>query len=132
VPAVRVRGYRELAIAFSQAEREVRRDFPRELREAATPIKEDAERLAGTKIRRIGSKWDKMRIGVTRTRVYVVPRQRGVRNKTSPRARPKFSELMLERAMRPALEQNEAEIEHRVEKALEHLCNEFNRGGITP
>ncbi len=121
----------ELLRAFDQVEKDTKRIVRKDYREIAAPVKRDAERLAQDRVRRIGSKWWHMRIGLTRTVLYVVPSKKGVRNnwaRTSAR-RPKFALLMQERAMDPALAQNEHEIVHIVEQQVEEIAHRFNHGG---
>lgn len=124
--AVTVRGLRELEILFADFGKDAKRELNVELRKIAEPIRADAQSLAVSGIPRIGPKWSKMRVGVTRTLVYVAPRQRGVRA-GSPRSRPKFAQLMLDRAMDPALERNRGRVEGDVESLFEHLANDWNR-----
>lgn len=47
-----------------------------------------------------------MRTGVTREAVYVAPRRRGVKGRDRSRRRPRFADILLERAMQPALQRN--------------------------
>jgi hypothetical protein len=63
-----------------------------------------------------------MRIGVSVARgvVYMVPAARSKRT----RKRPKFGELLLTRAMDPALEHNAAKIEQAVDDMLGRLAGE--------
>ena len=77
---VAVTGLADLQRAFAQTERATRLGVKAELREIARPIQSSAETNAGG-ITRIGPKWPKMRIGVSRSLVYVAPRQRGVKVK---------------------------------------------------
>jgi hypothetical protein len=68
-----------------------------------------------------------MRIGVTRTLVYVAPRQRGVRGQ-GPKRRPNLADLMMSRAMEPALERHAGELEANVERMLDRVADQFNHG----
>lgn len=125
---VNVRGLRELQRLMALTPKKAQLELKAELRKLAEPVRADAESLAASGIRRIGTKWSKMRVGVTRTLVYVAPRQRGVRTRGSdPRRRPKFADLMLERSFDPALERNKALIESDVEALFDRLGNEWNR-----
>lgn len=128
--AVRVRGladFQRVAAAAGGAAPKITRDA---LREVAEPIRADAEQLAQTGIRRIGPRWSRMRVGVTRRLVYVAPRQRGVKGRgADPRRRPKFADLLDRRAMTPALERNEDNIERRVEQAFDALARRWNSSG---
>ena len=125
---VYVRGMRELSRAFAYADRDSRRELRAAFREVAEPVARDAESLAIARIRRmpLSPRWSLMRVGVTRTAVYVAPKQRGVRRRDDPHRRPNLADLMMDRAMEPALEQNQHEIEVAVEHALDRLADHFN------
>lgn len=126
--AVNISGLRELEQLFALAGPIAKRELNKELRLVAEPIRSEAESLAASGIPRIGPRWSKMRVGVTRTLVYVAPRERGVKGRGRPSLRrPRFADLMLERAMDPALKKNEALIQERVEVLFEKLANEWNR-----
>jgi len=105
-PAVILKGQRDLIRAFNLAGRETRREIRSALRDVAEPIRADAEQLAAETIPRIGPRWSRMRVGVTTRLVYVAARERGVRKVDDPRARPKLADLLMGRAMEPALERN--------------------------
>lgn len=85
------------------------------LREAAEPVAKTAEALSLQRIRRMprSPQWAETRIGVTRSAVYVVPRQRGVkaRNPFEARRRPNLVGLMMGRSFEPALEANAPVVE---------------------
>ena len=125
---VYVRGMRELSRAFAYADRDSRRELREAFKEVAQPVARDAEGLAVARIPRMASspRWSLMRVGVTRTTVYVAPKQRGLRNRADPRRRPNLADLLMGRAMEPALEQNQHEIEVAVEHALDRLADHFN------
>lgn len=127
---VYVQGLTELSRAFAKTDRAARLGFRKVLREAAEPVRADAQTLALEKIRRMprSPKWAGMRIGVTRNLVYVAPRQKGTHGR-GPRRRPNLADLLMTRAMDPALHAHETQIEQRVEHALDRLCDEFNAGG---
>jgi hypothetical protein len=121
---------RELSAAFAQAGRDASAGLRGAEREAAEPVRRDAEQLAQTKIRRIGKDWWKMRVGVTRTLVYVAPRERGVKTRgADPRRRPAFADLLMGRAMQPALDQNETTVVDTFERLFDRVTADFNRGG---
>lgn len=124
---VNVRGLRELNRAFTLAGKEAVKVKNAALRDVAEPIRMDAQSLAATSIPRIGPRWSRMRTGVTRVAVYVAPRSRGARG--GPKRRPRFADLMEQRAMRPALERNRGQIESRMERAFYGLAGEWNRRG---
>lgn len=96
------------------------------LREAAVPVKRDAERLARSQIRRMGATpiqpppWSLTRIGVTRRGAYIVPRERGTQSRRDrSKRRPNFAELMLTRSYEPALEQNKAAVLAIVDRTID-------------
>jgi hypothetical protein len=121
---VKVKGLRELSAVIARTSKDASRDLRTGLRAVAEPIRVDAERLAETRIRNIGPQWGKMRVGVTRRMVYVAPRKRGVKNRgADPRRRPQFATLLEQRAMTPALRQNE----HRIEQATEEVFADLSR-----
>ncbi len=124
---IQVTGLRELSRAFKQASPQARKELRRTLAEVAEPIKHRAEQLAATEISNVheGDKWDVARIGVTQREVYVVPKQRGVRRQ-GPRKRPKFGELLMERAYQPALEENTNEIVRSFDEMLERVAGRIN------
>jgi hypothetical protein len=127
---VALRGQRELLASLKYADRETRLGVRRELRKVAAPVAADAEALALSAIRNMARspKWARMRVGVTRQLVYVAPRQKGVRGRGGGR-RPNLADLLMDRAMLPALHRHEAEIEQRLEHMLDVIADGFNRGG---
>jgi hypothetical protein len=125
---VELKGLRELNRLLAATDKQAKRELNRGLRKAANPIKEDAQQFAESGIRRIGPKWGKMRVGVTQSLVYVAPKERGVKTRgPDPRRRPKFANLMEERAMDPALRANEHEVERQVDEAFEKIAHQWNR-----
>lgn len=126
--AVAVRNLRQFQALCAAAGKEASKQTRDALRGVAEPVRADAEALATSRIRRIGPRWGRMRVGVTRSSVYVAPRQKGVRSRgADPRRRPRFATLMEERAMDPALKQNESRIERSVEEAFDDLARRWNR-----
>lgn len=123
-----VYGLREIQGAYAKLERDTRLGMHGTLRDAAEPVQRGAEALSQARITRIGPRWWKMRVGVTRTLVYVAPRQRGIgKGKgADPRRRRKFGDLLMERAMEPALEQNETQVEQLIDRFLDHVVADFN------
>jgi hypothetical protein len=118
---IRIQGFRELSRAFAVADATLSREFRDALEEAAEPVRVDAEILAVDTIPRIGFAWSRMRVGVTRSSVYVAPRERGRRRRGT--RRPNLAGLLLGRAMEPALESNIPG----VEKAVENVLNTVGR-----
>src|SRR5580765_8464450 len=119
MPALVVEGLHELQTGFAQQERDVKLAFRGGLRQVAEPVQRGAEELAQGYISHIGPRWSKMRIGITRDLVYVAPRSRGRGNRN--RARPNLANLLMNRAMEPALEQHASEIEARFGEILDHV-----------
>lgn len=113
---LQVLGLRDLQRAFKLADATLVRELRTSLKEAAEPVRTDAERLARAGIPTIGLPWSQMRVGVTSTSVYVAPRRRGSRLVT--RRRPNLAGLLLGRAMLPALDQNQNEVATRVDRML--------------
>lgn len=121
-----LQGFTELQRSFAVAGGTVARDFRRELREAAEPVRADAEQLAVAGIPRIGLPWARMRVGVTSRSVYVAPRQRGVTSRARVRARrPNLASLLLGRAMEPALDRNIGEVEEKMESLLGRMADSW-------
>lgn len=123
VPTIEVKGLRELQRAFALAGAAAKKEVRAALAEIGEPIARDAEALAAAKIRRIGKKWPQMRVGVTQTFVYVAPQQRGTLSKRNPTrySRPNLFDLLMGRAMEPALEQNAPFIEEAFGRALDRV-----------
>lgn len=122
--AVRIRGLKDLSTAFAHAEKDTRLGFRKLEREIAEPVRRDAEALATSSIRRIGRSWSRMRVGVTRTVVYVAPVERGVRVRgRDRRRRPNLAGLLMDRAMQPALDRNEATVQRAAEELLDRIGN---------
>lgn len=124
---VKVEGLPQLRRLLAAAAPTAKKELDAGLRELAEPIRADAEALAGSQIHRIGPRWQRMRVGVTNKAVYVAPRQRGVKTRGSPLSRPKFAEVMEERAMGPALERNRDNIVGGVERLFERFAQRWNR-----
>lgn len=133
-----VHGLRELEGAFSEAGGQLKRGLNRNLQHAAEPVARTAEGLAQTRVRNMTSDWAQMRVGVTSTLVYVAPVKRGIKGRgDDPRRRsaptktggPAFADLLMNRAMEPALARHENQIVGEVEEILDRATEEFNRGG---
>lgn len=125
---IRVEGLRELDRAFREADKDIARDFRRTLRQAAEPVRVDAEALSVAGIRRITPEWARMRVGSTSAGVYLAPKSRSVRGR-SPKRRPNLADLLMGRAMEPALERNSAEVERRVDRMLAGVERDWGSGG---
>lgn len=121
---IAVSGLRDLSRAFAKADRTLKKDLRVRLAEAAEPVRADAQNLAAAEIRNLhhGDPWVRMRVGVTTTSVYVAPRQRGATSRArSGRRRPNLKQLLLDRAMEPALAHNRERIVRRVDDVLDHV-----------
>lgn len=124
--SVSVDGLRELNRAFARADKQVKAEFRGTLRKAAEPVRQDAESLAVAGIRNIGEPWSRMRVGVTRSLVYVAPRQRGRKTGAGAR-RPNLKGLLLERSLEPALENNIDGVTNDVEHMLNGVAGDWGR-----
>lgn len=130
--AIRVENYKNVLKAFGAASKTVERGFLGSLKEAVEPIREDAERLAGSTIANLHSDdpWTLMRIGATRSVVYVAPRERGRRTRGNPAiGRPNLKPLLLERAMEPALDANRDTVIANIEDLLGYMARTFDNVG---
>jgi hypothetical protein len=128
---VLVKGQRELFRAFAKADREARLFVRHEFRNVAKPVAADVEQLAVNRIRNMpkSPKWARQRIGVSQKLVYVAPRQKGTHGRGRAR-RPNLADLLISRAMQPALERNRAGIRRNVERAFDRISDHFNQGGV--
>ena len=124
--AVRVRGLKELTRAFKAISKDLSKELNAELREAADPVKQEGEHLALTRIRNMprSPEWAGMRIWISKARgvVFMVPAARGRRLRGS--SRPNLADLLMERAMEPALAANQGEVVDRVDRLLGRLAGE--------
>jgi hypothetical protein len=130
VPAVGetivVDGLAGLQRAFAAAGPNAKKELRDALKEAAEPVRVDAELLARTQISRIGVPWSQMRVGVTARTVYVAPKRR---SRFRNRRRPNLAGLLLNRSMVPALQLNQEQIVVRAEKAMGDVAVKWGRGG---
>lgn len=125
-----VQGLANLQRALKHAERDVRLGIRKELRQVVEPIRRDAQTLTGVRIRRmhLSPEWTRMRVGVTQKFIYVAPRQKGVRRRGEhPLKRPNLAELMMSRAMEPALYHNQPDVLRAFEGMLATMAAKFNR-----
>lgn len=108
------------------------REIGRRLREAAEPVRADATRLAGQEIKNLGQgdPWAGMRVGGGVTIVYVAPKQKGRASKMNSRIRrPNLGDLLMDRAMKPALERNREQVANKVDSLLGDMERDWGRGG---
>ena len=123
---VKVHGLAETQRAFSRANKELSKDLRTSLRKVAEPVRAEAEDRAVREIQNVGRPWSRFRVGVTRSSVYVAPRERGRR---SALRRPNFASLLMDRAMQPALDANANDIEDTLTEMLDDIADRWGRGG---
>lgn len=130
---LRVSGLAELQRAFARADRNVKKDLRSTIASVAEPVAADAHQLAVQEISGLGAAdpWAGFRVGVTRTLVYVAPKQRGRLSRRNPRRyiRRKFADFLMDKAMAPALDNNIPEIEQQVGRMLDGVADDWGRGG---
>lgn len=114
---VTVRGLRELNRAFDQMGKELKKELRDELKTVGEPVRQAAEQLAVANIRNVDQRWSAMRLGTTSRVVFVAPKAR--RRRGTPR--PNFGNLLLNRAMLPALEANEPKVIRGLEQMLDRV-----------
>lgn len=122
-----IEGLRELQRAFKLADATLHKELRTTLRAVAEPVRADAETLALSGIRRITIPWSRMRVGVTQREVYVAPRQRGQKGRDQRLRRPKFADLLMGRALEPALTQNQPNVIAGVEDLLAEIGRDWER-----
>jgi hypothetical protein len=124
-----VKGLNEMSRAFARADKGLKKDLRSSMKEIADPVRADAERLAGSKIRNMGAgPWAGMRVGVTQNLVYVAPKQRGRASRRNDRIRrPNLADLLMDRAMNPALDAHASEIEDAFGDALDGILDRWGR-----
>lgn len=127
---LRVEGLRELTATFAHAPKDVNRAYRAELRTVAFPVQQTAQQLAVERISRIGVPWSRFRIGVTRTLVYVAPRQRGVNSRGNARLRrPNLARRMAHEVTGPALAVNRHKVERDFDEMLDRLVRKWDHDG---
>lgn len=121
---VRVRGLKELARAFKGISKDLSKELVQELRQAADPVKKEAEQLALTRIRNMPRtpEWAGMRIAVAKSRgtVTMYPQRR----RRGGSARPNLATLLMDEAMDPGLEHNQQKVINRIDGLLGRLGGE--------
>lgn len=122
VGTIKVEGLRGLQRASKAAGKETAREVTRALKESAEPVQATAQRLALAS--GAGTRWSKMRIGATTTKVYVAPASR--RRGGSPR--PNFAGRLMSKSLLPALAAEEEETVRRFERALDRIGDVFEKG----
>ena len=122
----KIHGLAEMQRAFARANKDLSKDLRVKLRKVAEPVRSDAEARAVSQIANVGGPWSRFRTGVTSRSVYVAPRERGRR---SALRRPNFAQLLMDRAMQPALDAHANEIEHELGNVLDEIGRDWGRGG---
>ena len=119
-------GADELRAAFIRAGTSLDRDMRERIAGYAEPVREQAETLAQLRIRNIGVPWSRMRKGTVTRLVYVAPVERGVRVRGDARKRrPRFADILMGRAMEPALEANRPRIEQQIQELIARMERKF-------
>lgn len=116
-----VHGLDQIQRDLAKSSVEVGRAMRLGLKESAEPTAHLAERLSLTRIRRMphSPEWAETRIGVLRSAVYVVPKQRGAKGRGSQsRRRPNLVGLMMGRSFEPALEAGASLVQASVTRLL--------------
>ncbi len=125
---IKITGLNGLQRAFSRADKEEAKLLRATLKATAEPVKRAAEGKAVSRIRNIGGPWSQMRIGQARSVVYLAPKQKGraSRGNASLR-RPNLKDLLLDRAMIPALDEHREEVVQGVERMLGTVGSRWER-----
>jgi hypothetical protein len=126
-----IKGHREIARAFAKLNKDFPKDLRKHLKEAAEPVRADAETLAGQSIRNLGSgdPWTQMRVGGGVKLVYIAPKQKGRASKNNPRKRrPNLRPLVLKQ-MKAALERNRSQVVSKAQDALRKAVEDWGRRG---
>lgn len=119
--AVRIHGLRELNLAFARMGPAVKYELRAALSAVADPVARDAAQLALSDIRNMDQHWARMKVGTRPDLVYVAPYSR--RHGGSPR--PNLAELLMGRAMQPALDSHQGEIVAMAEAAIDRVTSTF-------
>lgn len=115
--AVAIKGLRELQRDLNSYSKAAKKAVRVELAAVAEPVRATAEQLAAANISHIGPVWERMRVGITTSLVYVAPKTR----RKLGTGRPNLAGLLDDRAMQPALDQHEHGIESALEAMLDRL-----------
>lgn len=128
--AVRITGLRELERAFKLYGRGLEKGLREAMEAGAEVVRPDAVSLTRSSLKpAVNVDWSLMRVGVARRIAYVAPVQRGNRSRRpSSRARgAKFKDLVIERALQPALDANVQKVEREFSDALDDLARMWSR-----
>lgn len=120
---VRVKGLRETVRAFDNIQDNLQEDLREGLKHAAEPVRVVAEQKALNTIENMvySPAWAEQKIVVSKRTalVYMTPKKRQSRN--TARRRKNVADLLMERAMEPALDQNEERVVGAIEVVLDTL-----------
>ena len=131
--AIHIKGLNGMINAFAAADAHIKEDLRDALQEAAAPVRSQAQMLAGTKISHMGGShrpWARMRIGIEgRSVVYVAPVERGAKSRGAKgvRGRPNLADLILGKALEPALAANTNKVEERLALLIDEVVAVWER-----
>ncbi len=123
----RVTGLRELLRVTDQLPKDVKRNVRKELRAVAEPVRDDATALF---LSRVSANPAKTRYGISVRKVGTITveqRRKGTSGRKSAK-RPKFTDLVMERSLAPALERNQGEIVEGFNRVLDSLEQRWRVG----
>jgi hypothetical protein len=128
MPVHAVKNLAEVQRAFKNVDRDVRLGWRKDIREIAEPVRAGAESNAVARIEKVGPQWSRMRVGITHNVIYVAPRKRGSRG--GPLKRPEFADLLMVRAMEPALAEHGEEAARQIAQMVDRAVDRFNGSGF--
>ncbi len=120
--AVRVKGLKELTRDFKKISKDLDKKLTGELLDAVKPVKDTAEQKALTSISNMTSDWATMKttVGRAKGQVLMFPASRGKRY-----SRPNLANLLLERAMDPAVTENEDHVVQALDDLIGNLADRY-------
>lgn len=127
IEAVEVENLSGLQETFAFAGREVKGELNGVLKGLAEPVRVTAQGLALSEIPRMTLAWSRMRVGITPGTVYVAPAKRGVRGPDNRRRRRNLFDLLLHRALEPALGRNLSGVVAGVERWLGGVADNWGK-----
>ena len=116
---LRVKGYRDFVRATNRAGLEARRAVRTQFRQIGEPVRAEAQRLFEQFDARSAAGF---RIGVTQRGVFV---EQGLRKTTGKR--PDYGALQMRKALLPALQLKQADVEKAMERAIDGVADHFDR-----
>jgi hypothetical protein len=120
---IKIKGLRETARAFDNISDDLSEELSKGLKHAAEPVRVAAEQKAIARIENMSRSpaWAEQKIVVSKRTalVYMAPKKRQTRK--VPLKRKKLADLMMDRAMEPALHQHEQTTVEAVEFVLDRL-----------